>query len=186
MPGSVDYCRTTPSLCTNGDFDPLQRHPYSPISDWWHRVYMCILIHEGKFHLSPLSAVSIASKDFTRFQIVSWNPSMKLEINCAFIRSPLNCISNTDMLQTNFLWQYWCYSKDGSFWLQRTMPILSSIPFPCITPSMCRVMVHLVIILLLFRVDVLKFFQIHSNRKLTDPHFQEKLWPISVHPCQCT
>ena len=102
MPGSVDYCRTTPSLCTNGDFDLLQRHPYSPISDWWHRVYMCILIHEGKFHLSPLSAVSIASKDFTRFQIVSWNPSMKLEINCAFIRSPLNCISNTDMLQNKF------------------------------------------------------------------------------------
>ena len=65
--------------------------------------------------------------------------------------------------------------------IQRTMPILSSIPSPCITPSMCWVIVHLIIILLLFRVDVLNFFQIHSDRKLTDPHFQEKLWPISVH-----
>ena len=104
MPGSVDYCRTTPSLCTNEDFDPLQSHPYSPISPscWWHRVYMCILIHGGKFHLSPLSAVSIASMDFTRFQIVSWNPSMKLEINCASISSSLNCISNTDMFQNKF------------------------------------------------------------------------------------
>ena len=40
MPGSIDHCWTTPSLCTNGGFDPLQRHPYSPISDWWHRVYI--------------------------------------------------------------------------------------------------------------------------------------------------
>ena len=24
--------------------------------------------------------------------------------------------------------------------------------------------------------------QIYGNRKLTDPHFQEKIWPISVHP----
>ena len=27
-------------------------------------------------------------------------------------------------------------------------------------------------------------FQIYSNRKLTDPHFQQKMWPISIHPCQ--
>ena len=24
--------------------------------------------------------------------------------------------------------------------------------------------------------------QVYGNRKLTDPHFQEKIWPISVHP----
>ena len=40
MPGSVDHCWTTPSLCTNGGFDPLQRHPYSPIRDWWRKVYI--------------------------------------------------------------------------------------------------------------------------------------------------
>ena len=29
-------------------------------------------------------------------------------------------------------------------------------------------------------------FQIYSDWKITDPHFQEnKMWPISVHPCQC-
>ena len=27
-------------------------------------------------------------------------------------------------------------------------------------------------------------FQIYINRKLTDPHIQQKMWPISIHPCQ--
>ena len=35
------------------------------------------------------------------------------------------------------------------------------------------------IILMLFRVDVNQVFQIHNNRKLTDPHFQQKMWHIS-------
>ena len=26
--------------------------------------------------------------------------------------------------------------------------------------------------------------QIYGNRKLTDPYFQEKMWPISVHPSE--
>ena len=31
---------------------------------------------------------------------------------------------------------------------------------------------------------VFQVFQIYSNRKLTDPHFQQKMSPISIHPCQ--
>ena len=27
-------------------------------------------------------------------------------------------------------------------------------------------------------------FQIYSNRRLTDPHFQQKMWSISIQPCQ--
>ena len=27
-------------------------------------------------------------------------------------------------------------------------------------------------------------FQIYGNRKLTDPQFQQKMWPISIHPCR--
>ena len=61
-----------------------------------HRDIHCLCVN------SLSKRVSIASMDFTRFQIVSWNPSMKLEINCAFISSSLNCISNTDMLQNKF------------------------------------------------------------------------------------
>ena len=39
-------------------------------------------------------SVSITSKVFTRFQIVL--PNLKLEIQCAFIHSPINCICNID------------------------------------------------------------------------------------------
>ena len=50
------------------------------------------------------STVSITSKEFTKFQIVlrTWNPSVKLEIHCAFIRSPINCICNIDFLWSKF------------------------------------------------------------------------------------
>ena len=89
MPVSVDHCWTTPSVCINGDFDPLQRHSYSPISDWWHRVYIEIW---GPAICHTCPTVSITFKDFTRFQIVSQNPSVKLEIQCAFVHSLINCI----------------------------------------------------------------------------------------------
>ena len=51
MPMSVDHCWTTPYFCTNGDVDLLQRHSYSPISDWWHRF---ILEYGDQLHLSRL------------------------------------------------------------------------------------------------------------------------------------
>ena len=82
MPGSVHHCWTTPSVCTNGDCDLLQRHSYSPISDWWHRVYIEIW-GPAIYHACP--TVSITHKDFTRCRIVLHNPSVKLEIQCAFI-----------------------------------------------------------------------------------------------------
>ena len=99
MPGSVDHCWTIPSVCTNGDFGPLQRHSYSPISDWWHRVYIEIW-GPAIYHACP--TVSITFKDFTRYQLVLHNPSVNLEILCAFIQSPINCIRNTDFLWSIF------------------------------------------------------------------------------------
>ena len=99
MPGSADHCWTIPCVCTNGDFDLLQRHSYSPLSDWWHRVYIEIwgpAIH----HACP--TVSITSKDFTRCQIVLPNPSGKLEIHRAFLCSPINCLCSTDFLWSIF------------------------------------------------------------------------------------
>ena len=101
MSMSVDHCWTTPYLCTNGDVDLLQRHSYSPISDWWHRF---ILKCGTSSICHAYSTVSITSKEFTKFQIVlrTWNPSVKLEIYCAFIRSPINCICNIDFLWSKF------------------------------------------------------------------------------------
>ena len=99
MSMSVDHCWTTPNLCTNGDVDLLQRHSYSPISGtgfYWN-VWTSFICH-------AYSTVGITSKDFTKFQIVlwTWNPSVKLEIHCAFIRSPINSICNIDFLWSKF------------------------------------------------------------------------------------
>ena len=114
------------------------------------------------------STVSITSKEFTKLQIVlrTWNPSVKLEIHCAFIRSPINCICNIDFLWSKFpvTILYSLSSKViqrmGVFdkLIQCTMPILSSIPSTCIIPRhLFWAIVLLIIIRLLFRVDVLKF-----------------------------
>ena len=135
MPGRVDHCWTTPGVCTNGDFEPSQRHSYSPISDWWHRVY---IEYGGPAICHACPTVSITSKDFTRFQIVLQNPSVKLEIQCAFIHLPINCICNIscdNSLQflTDVVQRMGVFRK----LIQCTMPILSSIPSPCIIPSMC-------------------------------------------------
>ena len=35
-----------------------------------------------------------------------------------------------------------------------------------------------------FRGRCAQVLQIYGNRKLTDPHFQEKIWPNSVHPSE--
>ena len=99
MPVRVDHCWITPTVCTSGDFDPLQRHSYSPRSDWWHRVYIEIW-GSTIFHTCP--AVSITSNDFTMFQIVLRNPSLKLEIHFAVIHSTINCIFNIDFLWSIF------------------------------------------------------------------------------------
>ena len=98
---SVAHCWTTPNLCTNGDVDLLQRHSYSPISDWWHRF---ILEYGDSSICHAYSTVSITSKEFIKFQIVlrTWNPSVKLESHCAFIRSPINSICNIDFLWSKF------------------------------------------------------------------------------------
>ena len=99
MPWSVDYYWTIPSMCTNGDFGPLQMHSYLPISDWWHGVYIEIW-GPAIYHACP--TVNLASKAFTRCQIVLHNPSVNLEIVCAFIHSLINCIRNTDFIWSIF------------------------------------------------------------------------------------
>ena len=143
MPGSVDHCWTTPSVCTNGDCDLLQRHSYSPISDWWHRVYIEIW-GPAIYHACP--TVSITHKDFTRCQIVLHNPSVELEIQRAFIHPftnklhlrywhPLKHISCDNILQ----FVTYVVQRMGMFckFIQYIILISSSISSPCITPSLC-------------------------------------------------
>ena len=164
MPRSVDHCWTTPSVCTNGDCDLLQRHSYSPISDWWHRVYIEIW-GPAIYHACP--TVSITHKDFTRCQIVLHNPSVKLEIQCAFIHPftnklhlrywlPLKHISCDNILQ----FVTYVVQRMGMFCklIQYIILILSSISSPCIIPLLVFwAIVLLTTILLLFRIDLLKF-----------------------------
>ena len=179
MPGSVDNCWTIPCVCTKGDFGPLQRHSYSPISDWWHRVYI-ELWGPAMYHACP--TVSITFKDFTWCQIVLHNPSVNLEIVCTFIHPPINCIRNTD-----FLWSIFPVTifHSLSLMLDKVWECLaSSFNVQCLFypaflhfasyPSMCFGPLS----------RVFPVFQIYSNRKLTDPHFQQKMSPISIHPCQ--
>ena len=164
MPGSVDHCWTTPSVCTNGDCDLLQRHSYSPISDWWHRVYIEIW-GPAIYHACP--TVSITHKDFTRCQIALHNPSVKLEIQCAFIHPftnklhlrywfPLKHISCDNVLQ----FVTYVVQRMGMFCklIQYIILILSSISSPCIIPLLVFwAIVLLTTILLLFRINLLKF-----------------------------
>ena len=168
-------------MCTDEDFEPLQRHSYSPIRDWWHRVYIEIW---GPAICHACPTVSITPKDLTRFQIVLRNPSVKLEIQCAFIHLPINCICNISCDNSlQFLTD--AVQIVGVFpkLIQCTMPILSSIPSPCIIPCglrYCHSHYHPVA----FQGRCARVFPICNNRKLTDPHFQQKMWPISIHPCQ--
>ena len=164
MPGSVNHCWTTPSVCTNGDCDLLQRNSYSPISDWWHRVYIEIW-GPAIYHACP--TVSITHKDVTRCQIVLHNPSVKLEIQCAFIHIftnklhlrywlPLKHISCDNILQ----FVTYVVQRMGMFCklIQYIILILSSISSPCIIPLLVFwAIVLLTTILLLFRIDLLKF-----------------------------
>ena len=164
MPGSVDHCWTTPSVRPNGDCDLLQRHSYSPISYWWYRVYIEIW-GPAIYHARP--TVCITHKDFTRCQIVLHNPSVKLEIQCAFIHPftnklhlrywlPLKHISCDNILQ----FVTYVAQRMGMFCklIQYIILILSSISPPCITPLLVFwAIVLLTTILLLFRIDLLKF-----------------------------
>ena len=161
---SVDHCWTTPNLCTNGDVDLAKAFIFT--NKWLvAQVYTQIW---GPAPFVRLIQQSALSKEFTKFQIVlrTWNPSVKLEIHCAFIRSPINCICNIDFLWSKFpvTILYSLSSKViemmGVFdkLIQCPMPILSSIPSTCITPlHLFWAIVLLTIILLLFSVDVLKF-----------------------------
>ena len=154
MPGSVDHCWNTPSLCTNGDFDPLQTYSYSSINEWWHSVYIEIW---GPAICRACPTVSITPKDFTWSQIVLRNPSLRLEIHYAFIRSPIYSICNIDLLWSKFpvtifyslslmLFKEWeCLAS--SFNVQCLF-----YPPPCIL-SHCPSHYHPVT----FRVDVLRF-----------------------------
>ena len=151
-------------VCTNGDCDLLQRHSYSPISDLWHRVYIEIW-GPAIYHACP--TVSITHKDFTMCQIVLHNPSVKLEIQFAFIHPftnklhlrywlPLKHISCDNILQ----FVTYVVQRMGMFCklIQYMILILSSISSPCIIPLLVFwAIVLLATILLLFRIDLLKF-----------------------------
>ena len=142
------------------------------------------------------STVSITSKEFTKFQIVlrTLNPSVKLERHCAFIRSPINCICNIDFLWSKFpvtilyslsskvkLFEGWeCLTN--SFNVQRLFyPASLYLHHPTpIVLSHCPSYYYSVA----FQGRCAQVLQIYGSRKLTDPYFQEKMWPISVHPSE--
>ena len=142
------------------------------------------------------STVSITSKEFTKFQIVlrTWNPSVKLEIHCAFIRSAINCICNIDFLWSKFPvailyslsskvklfkgWGVWqTHSMYNAYFIQHSFYLHHPPPFVL---SHCPSYYYS----LAFQGRCAQVLQIYGNRKLTDPHFQEKIWPISVHPSE--
>ena len=157
---------------TNGDCYLLQRHSYSPISDWWHRVYIEIW-GPAIYHACP--TVSITHKDFTRYKIVKHNPSVKLEIQCAFIHTctnklhlrywlPLKHISRDNILQfvnTHFIQHFFALHHPPSC-------VLSHCPSHYYPVA--------------FQDRFAQVFQIYSHRKLADSHFQQKMWPISIYP----
>ena len=119
---------------------------------------------------------------------------MKLERHCASIRSPINCIYNIDFLWSKFpvtilyslsskakLFKGWeCLTN--SFNVQclfyPAFPLLASSPSICL--SHCPSYYYSVA----FQGRCTQVLQIYGNRKLTDPYFQEKIWPISVHPSE--
>ena len=187
MPGSVDHCWTTPSVCTNGDCDLLQRHSYSPISDWWHRVYIEIW---GPAICHACPTVSITHEDFTRCQIVLHNPSVKLEIQCAFIHPftnklhlrywlPLKHISCDNILQ----FVTYVVQIMGMFCklIQYIMLIYIQHFFALHHPPPC-VLSPSHYYPVAFQLRFAQVCQIYSHRKLADSHFQQKMWPISIYP----
>ena len=156
-----------------------------PISDWWHRAYIEIW---GPAICHACPAVSITFKDFTRFQMVLQNPYVKLAIQCTFIHSPINCICDIDFLWSIFpvtifyslslmLFKEWeCLAS--SFNMQCLFYpafLLLASPPPCVL-SHCPSHYYPVV----FQGSCGQVFQIYSNRKLTDQHIQQKMWPISI------
>ena len=138
----------------------------------------------------PLPRICIA--DF-RFQIVLQNPSWKLEIYCAFIRSTMNCICNIDLLWSKFavtvlhslsliLFKWWCVwqaqSIYNSYFIQHSFSLHH--PPPC-GLTHCRSHHYPVA----SQARCAQVFRLCSYSELTDPYFQEKMWSISVHLCQC-
>ena len=105
-----------------------------------------------------------------------------------------NCICNTDFLWSIFpvtifyslsvmlfiersVWQ--ARSMYNAYFIQHSFALHH--PHPCVL-SHCPSYYYSVA----FQDKYAQVFQIYSNRKLIDPHFQEKLWPISIDPCQYT
>ena len=70
IPWHVDHCWTTPSLCTNRGFDPLQRHLCSPITDWWHRVDIDIEIWGPAPFVTLIQWSTLPPRTSSWFQII--------------------------------------------------------------------------------------------------------------------
>ena len=181
MPGSVDHCWTTPIVCINGDFDPPCKGIHIPISDWCHRVHIEIW-GPATCHACP--AVSITFEDFTLY--------VKLAIQCAFIHPPVKCICDIDFLQNIFPvtifyslslmlfieWECLASSFNVQCLFYPTFLLLASPP-TCVL-SHCPCYYYTVA----FQGICAQVFKMYSKRKLTDPHLQQKMWSISIHPCQ--
>ena len=127
-------------------------------------------------HACP--AVSITFKDFTRFRIVLQNPYMKLEIQCAFIHSPINCICDIDFLWSIFLvtifyslslmlfkeWGCLASSFNMQCLFHPAFLLLASPP-PCVL-SHCPSHYYPVAV----QGICAPVFQIYRNRRLIDPY----------------
>ena len=105
---------------------------------------------------------------------------MKLEINCPFIRAPITCTCNIELLWSIFPLNIVQFITDvvqkrGVFGklIQCTMPILSNIP-SCTIPSMClsHCPSHYYPVAFLGRCA--QVFQIYSNKKITDHILRRK------------
>ena len=170
---------------------PLQRHSYSPISGWWHRVFYL------NIRVSHLSCVSNSQHYLQGLHRVSNSLAKSIcEVSDTVYLHPL-----TNKLH---LW-YWLPQKHNSCdnilqfvtdvvqrmgvfgnQLQYAKPILSNIPSPCITPSMCFEPLSFSLLSCCFQGICDQVFQIYSNRKLTESHIQQKCYPFhstlaSVH-----
>ena len=201
--GSVDHCWTTPSVCTNGDVDTPSPphtttnhhpHPTPPPAKALITIRDCgtgFILKYGSNHLSCLPSSqhylqglhkvsnSLVKSACEVSDAVCFKPlTNKLHL---WYRLSLKYISCDNILQfvTDVVQRMGVFGK----LIQYAMPILYSIPSPCTTPpcvlSHCP-HYHPVA----FQGRCAQVFQIYSNRKLTDPHIQQKIWPISIHHCQ--
>ena len=190
MPGSVDHCWTTPIVCVPMEILTTLAKAFIFTNKWL--VAQGLYWNVGASHLSCFSSSqpylqglhkvsSSLAKSVCEFSdTVCLHPlTNKLHLWYWLLLKHISCDSSLQFV-TDVIRRMGVLGK----LIQYAMPILSSIDSPCITLpcvlSHCPSHYHPVA----FQGISAQVFPIHSNGKLTDPHIQQKMWPISIHPCQ--